>query len=60
MPYTTNGKVEMKKFGYVLKYLLNALPMRVLGLRFFLFPFLVNYYIFPKEREMLFNIKTLR
>lgn len=60
MPYKINGKIEMKKYGYALKDLLAVLPVRVLSMRFFLFPFLLNYFIFPKEREMLHNINNLR
>jgi len=50
----------MKKYSEVLKDLLNALPLRSLAPRFTMFPQLIQYYIFPKEKELLHNINVLR
>mmetsp|Transcript_30476 Transcript_30476/g.29857 ORF Transcript_30476/g.29857 Transcript_30476/m.29857 type:complete len:111 (+) Transcript_30476:363-695(+) len=34
--------------------------MRALEARFHIFPFLLKYYVFQKERELLENIRTIR
>ena len=59
-PFRENGVDKNMKFGYILKRLLNEIPLRVCALRFLLFPFLINHWIFPKERELLHNIMTVR
>lgn len=60
MPYMIDGVKHMKKYSFIIKDLLNGVPMRTLSLRFFLYPQLTNHYIFPKEREILHNVKNLR
>jgi hypothetical protein len=60
MPYVKDGVTTMKKYSDVIKRMLNEVPLRTLSLRFFLYPSLTTHYIFPKERELLGNVKLLR
>eukprot|EP00350_Pseudokeronopsis_sp_OXSARD2_P005996 CAMPEP_0170542216 /NCGR_PEP_ID=MMETSP0211-20121228/1713_1 /TAXON_ID=311385 /ORGANISM="Pseudokeronopsis sp., Strain OXSARD2" /LENGTH=141 /DNA_ID=CAMNT_0010845211 /DNA_START=676 /DNA_END=1101 /DNA_ORIENTATION=+ len=47
-------------FSHALKTILTDVPMRGNELRFSIFPSLAKYYILPKERELLFNIQSIR
>ena len=50
----------MKKYSFVLKDLLNGIPMRSFNIRFFLYPSMINHYFTPKDQEIKHNIQTLR
>ncbi len=56
MPYMIDGVSHMKKYSFIIKDLLNGVPMRTVSPRFFFYPVLTNHWIFPKEREILGNV----
>jgi len=60
IPWVENGVQSHISYSKALKKMLNMLPMRGLSLRFHMFPFLINYYIFKEEKELLANIETIR